>query len=69
MKQHLGKRPKKITTHTDRKVIRFVKKNPFASARDTTRKLELDILENTVRGRLDDAGLGALYRVEGLIRI
>ena len=34
-----------------------MKKNPFASARDTIRKLELNVLENTVRRHLDDAGL------------
>ena len=27
----------------------------------------VDILENTVRRRLDDAGLGPLYRVEGIM--
>ena len=55
--EHLGGRPNKYTPHTDRKIIRYVKKNPFASARDKIRKLKLDISENIVRRRLDDAGL------------
>ena len=38
--EHSGGRPKKSTPHTDRKIIRYVKKNPFT--RDTTRKLELE---------------------------
>ena len=40
-------KPKKSTPNTYRKIIRYVKKNSFASARDTIRKLEFDISENT----------------------
>ena len=44
---HFCRRQKKSTPLTDRKMIRHVKKNPFASARDTIHKLELEISENT----------------------
>ena len=46
--EHLGGQPKS-TPHTDHKIIRNVKTNPFASAKNTICKLELDISENTVR--------------------
>ena len=46
--EHLGGRLKKSTPHTENKMIRYVKKNPFASTRSTICKLELDISENTV---------------------
>ena len=55
--EHKGGRPRKTTEQTDRKIVRHVKKNPFASARETIRELQLDISENTVRRRLDHAGL------------
>ena len=35
----------------------FVKKHPFAIARDLIKELELKVSENTVRRRLDIAGL------------
>ena len=37
--------------------MRFVKKHPFATARDVIKELELKVSENTVRRRLDIAGL------------
>ena len=46
---HLGGRRKKSTPDTDRKIIRFVKTNPFTRASDTIRELELDVSELTTR--------------------
>ena len=37
--------------------MRFVKKHPFATARDVIKELELKVSKNTVRRRLDLAGL------------
>ena len=59
--EHLGGQPKKITLHTDGKVIRYVKKSQFSSARGTIRKLELDISGNAVQQYLNDAGLYSYY--------
>ena len=46
--KHLGGRLKKCTPHTDHKIICYMKKNPFASARETICKLELEVSENTI---------------------
>ena len=46
-----------------------MKKNPFAGARDTIRKSELDISENTVKQRLDDTGLYSYYAANKTIYI
>ena len=40
--------------------MRFVKKHPFATARDVNNELELKVSKNTVRRRLDVAGLFCL---------
>ena len=55
--KHNGGRPPKISKATDRRLVRFVKKHPFATARDVIKELELKVSENTVRRRLDIAGL------------
>jgi transposase len=59
--QHAGGRPRKTNQFTDRRIVKFVKVNPFASARDTIRHLELDVSESTVKRRLLLAGLSS-YR-------
>ena len=55
--KHNGGRPPKTLKATDRRLVRFVKKNPFATARDVIKELELKVSKNTVRRRLDRAGL------------
>ena len=42
--------------------MRFVKKHPFATARDVIKELELKVSKNTVRRRLDIAGLFCYVR-------
>ena len=42
---------------SDSKLVRFVKKQPFATVRDVIKELKLKVSENTVRRRLDIAGL------------
>ena len=54
---HNGGRPPKTSKATDLRLVRFVKKHPFATARDVIKELELKVSENTVRRRLDIAGL------------
>jgi hypothetical protein len=44
-------------TVTHRRMVRFVKTHPFTTARDTIKELEPQVPENTVRRRLDLAGL------------
>ena len=53
--KHNGGRPPK--TSKARRLVRFVKKHPFATARDVIKELELKVSENTLRRRLDIAGL------------
>ena len=55
--KHSEVRPPKTSKATDRRLVRFVKNHPFASARDVIKELELKVLENTVRRRLDIVGL------------
>ena len=55
--KHNGGGPPKTSKTTDRRLVRFVKKNPFATARDVIKELELKVSKNTVRRRLDIAGL------------
>ena len=55
--KHNGGRPTKTSNATDRRLVRFVKKHPFATARDIIKKLELKVSEKTVRKRFDIAGL------------
>ena len=64
--EHLGGRPKKSTPRIDLKIIRYVKKNPFVNARDTIRKLKLDISENTVLRRLDNAWFYSYHAAKNL---
>ena len=54
---HNGGRPPKTSKATDRRLVRFVKKYPFATARNVIKELKLKVSENTVRRGLDIAGL------------
>ena len=40
---HNGGRPPKTSKATDRRLVRFVKKHPFATARDVIKELELKV--------------------------
>ena len=53
--KHNGGRPPKASKATDRSLVRFVKKHPFATARDVIKELELKVSKNTTRRRLDTA--------------
>ena len=55
--KHNGGRPPKTSKATDRRLVRFVKEHPFATARDVIKELELKVSKNTVRRRLEIAGL------------
>ena len=55
--KHNGGCPPKISKATDRRLVRFVKKHPFATAQDVIKELELKFSENTVSRLLDIAGL------------
>ena len=55
--KHNGGCPQKTSKATDCRLMRFVKKHPFATARDVIKELELKVSKNTVRRRLDIAGL------------
>ena len=55
--KHNGDRNPKTSKAIDRRLVRFVKKRPFATVRDVIKGLELKVPKNTVRRRLDIAGL------------
>lgn len=50
-------RKRKTTAHTDRCIVREVKKNPFTTAREVKENLNLPVSTDTVRRRLKDSGL------------
>ena len=55
--KHNGGHLLKASKATDHRLVRFVKKHPFATARDVIKELELKVSENTVRRHHDTAGL------------
>ena len=60
-KKHNGGRPPKTLKATDCRLVTFVKKHPFDTARDVIKELELKVSKNTVKRRLDIAGLFMLH--------
>ena len=55
--ENKGKRPRQTCRFTGRKIICYIKKNPFDSANDTIQKLKLLVSENTVCRRFQLSGL------------
>lgn len=49
--KHLGGRPRKTSTRTDREIVKMIKKDPFISSKTIVTSLKLNIHHSTVRRR------------------